>query len=72
MKLVRDAMLAKASENVIITADTSSGRREGASHNNGLVSKPTIILDGKILEENGVYKEEKSIEFCKALGIAGY
>lgn len=45
---------------------------DAASHTDGVVSKPTIILDGKTLEENGIYKDEKSIEFCKKLGVSGY
>ena len=45
---------------------------DAASHTDGVISKPTIILDGKMLEENGIYKDEKSVEFCKALGVAGY
>lgn len=45
---------------------------DAASHTDGVVSKPTIILDGVVLEEDGIYKEEKSREYCKALGVAGY
>jgi leucyl aminopeptidase (aminopeptidase T) len=43
-----------------------------ASHTDGIVSKPTIILDGEIFEENGKYVDEKAIEFCKKLEIEGY
>ena len=45
---------------------------DAASHTDGVVSKPTIILDGEILEENGIYKEETCISYCKKLGIADY
>lgn len=45
---------------------------DAASHTDGVVSKPTIILDGKVLEENGIYQDEKSREFCKKLGVSGY
>ncbi len=43
-----------------------------ASHTDGVVSKPTIILDGVPLEENGIYVNPQAIEFCKALGVSGY
>lgn len=43
-----------------------------AAHTDGVVSKPTIILDGKIIEENGVYLDETSRDFCKKLRVAGY
>ena len=45
---------------------------DAASHTDGVVSKPTIILDGEVLEENGIYKEETCISYCKKLGIAEY
>ena len=43
-----------------------------ASHTDGTLTRPTIILDGKVFEENGVYKDEKVREFCKNLGVDGY
>ncbi|MEL7650159.1 MAG: hypothetical protein AAGU76_18905 [Sedimentibacter sp.] len=43
-----------------------------ASHTDGVVSKPTIILDRRIIEEDGIYLDEKSREYCRALGVAGY
>lgn len=43
-----------------------------ASHTDGVVSKPTILLDGEVLEENGIYKEKTCVEYCKKLGVAGY
>ena len=43
-----------------------------AGHTDGIVLNPTIILDGEIFEENGVYKNEEIREFCKKLGIIGY
>lgn len=45
---------------------------DAAAHTDGVVSKPTILLDGEILEENGVYKEKTCVEYCKKLGVAGY
>ena len=45
---------------------------DAASHTDGIVSKPTILLDGYKLEENGIYMDPKSRKFCKALGVAGY
>ncbi len=43
-----------------------------ASHTDGVLSKPTIILDGRVIEENGIYLDEKSREYCKALCVSGY
>lgn len=43
-----------------------------ASHTDGVVSKPTIILDGKILEKNGKYVHPDVVKLCKKLGVAGY
>lgn len=43
-----------------------------AGHTDGIVLNPTIILDGEIFEENGVYKNEEIRAFCKKLGIIGY
>lgn len=45
---------------------------DAASHTDGIVSKPTILLDGYKLEENGIYMDPESRKFCKALGVAGY
>lgn len=45
---------------------------DAASHTDGIVSRPTIILDGKVIEENGIYLDGKSKEFCKVLGVVGY
>ena len=45
---------------------------DAAAHTDGVVSKPTVLLDGVVLEENGVYKDEKSVEFCRSLGVSGY
>ncbi len=42
------------------------------SHTDGTLTRPTIILDGKIFEENGKYKEEKVAEYCRTLGVEGY
>lgn len=43
-----------------------------ASHSDGIVLRPTIILDGEKLEENGVYVDAEARKICKELGIAGY
>ena len=43
-----------------------------ASHSDGIVLHPTIILDGEKLEEDGVYVYETACKLCKELGIAGY
>ncbi|MGI6702907.1 MAG: hypothetical protein ACOX42_02545 [Clostridia bacterium] len=43
-----------------------------ASHTDGVVMSPTLIFDGKVFEENGIYLDEKAREYCKKLGVAGY
>lgn len=43
-----------------------------ASHTDGVVSKPTIILDNVVFEENGVYIDPTAREFCRKLGVEGY
>lgn len=45
---------------------------DAAAHTDGVVSKPTIILDGIEIEENGIYKDSTCIKYCKKLGIADY
>lgn len=45
---------------------------DAASHTDGVVSKPTIILDGKVFEEDGIYLDEKARDFCRRLGVPGY
>ena len=43
-----------------------------ASHTDGTVLRPTIVLDGDIFEEDGIYKDEEAAGFCGRLGAAGY
>lgn len=43
-----------------------------ASHTDGVLSKPSIILDGKTIEENGKYVHPKVAALCKKLGVTGY
>ena len=43
-----------------------------ASHTDGIVLYPTIMLDGELLEEDGVYVDKKAREICRELGIDGY
>ena len=45
---------------------------DAAAHTDGIVSKPTVILDGQKLEEDGIYTDPEARKFCKALGAAGY
>lgn len=45
---------------------------KAASHTDGIVSKPTIITDGKVLEENGKYADEDVVKLCKKMNIKGY
>ena len=43
-----------------------------ASHTDGILLKPTIILDGEYLEEDGVYQDAGARAICAELGVAGY
>jgi len=43
-----------------------------ASHTDGVVLNPTIILDGKVLEENGRYVHPRIVEICHEMGVPGY
>ncbi|MDR3331194.1 MAG: hypothetical protein LBT08_01070 [Synergistaceae bacterium] len=43
-----------------------------AGHTDGIVLNPTIILDGTVYEENGVYRHPEVREICKKLGVSGY
>ncbi|WZL72237.1 hypothetical protein QBE52_14230 [Clostridiaceae bacterium 35-E11] len=43
-----------------------------ASHADGTLLRPTIILDGKVFEQDGVYMDEGARDLCKKLGINGY
>ena len=43
-----------------------------ASHTDGVVSKPTIIVDGVTIEENGKYVDPQLAEICKQMGVEGY
>ena len=45
---------------------------DAPGHTDGIVLNPTIILDGKPLEEEGVYVHPEVREICKKLGISGY
>ena len=43
-----------------------------ASHTDGVVSKPTVIVDGATIEENGKYVDSELAEICKQMGVEGY
>ena len=43
-----------------------------AGHTDGIVLNPTILLDGKVYEEDGVYMDPEVREICKKLGVPGY
>ncbi len=45
---------------------------DAPGHTDGIVLNPTIILDGKPLEEEGVYVLPEVREICKRMGISGY
>jgi leucyl aminopeptidase (aminopeptidase T) len=43
-----------------------------ASHTDGVILNPTILLDGAVMEKDGVYQLEPLIEACRDLGVPGY
>ncbi len=43
-----------------------------ASHTDGIVLYPTIVLDGELIEEDGIYIDENARRICHELGIDGY
>lgn len=43
-----------------------------ASHTDGVVSKPSIYLDGEPLEIDGKYVHPEVAPLCRKLGVAGY
>ncbi len=45
---------------------------DAAAHTDGIVLNPSIYYDGKLFEENGIFRDQKAIEFCRKLGVSGY
>lgn len=45
---------------------------DAPSHSDGTILKPTILLDGKVFEENGVYANEKVRDICRKMNVPGY
>jgi hypothetical protein len=43
-----------------------------ASHTDGVVLSPTILLDGVAMEKDGIYQLESLREVCRELRIPGY
>jgi leucyl aminopeptidase (aminopeptidase T) len=43
-----------------------------ASHTDGVILDPTILLDGETMEKEGVYQMPQLIEACRELGVPGY
>jgi leucyl aminopeptidase (aminopeptidase T) len=43
-----------------------------ASHTDGVILNPTILLDGAVMEKNGVYQIPQLIDACQKLGVPGY
>ena len=43
-----------------------------ASHTDGIVMNPTIVLDDVTIEKDGVYVHPRIVEACRELGVAGY
>ena len=42
---------------------------KSASHTDGIVLNPTIILDGKIIEKEGKYIHPVLVKICKELNV---
>jgi hypothetical protein len=43
-----------------------------ASHTDGVVLNPTILLDGVAMEKDGIYQLQPLREVCRELGVPGY
>ena len=43
-----------------------------ASHTDGVVAKPTIMIDGTVIEADGKYVDPELVEICRQMGVAGY
>lgn len=43
-----------------------------ASHTDGVVSRPSVLLDGVAVEENGRYVDHQLVKICRRMGVAGY
>jgi len=43
-----------------------------ASHTDGVVLAPTILLDGVAMEKHGIYQLESLREVCRELRVPGY
>jgi leucyl aminopeptidase (aminopeptidase T) len=43
-----------------------------ASHTDGVILNPTILLDGVAMEKDGVYQLPALIDACRELGVPGY
>lgn len=41
-------------------------------HTDGILLKPTIILDDIVIEQDGVYVDPVAKEICRKMGVAGY
>lgn len=45
---------------------------DAPSHTDGTLLKPTITLDGKVFERDGIYMDERIRTYCRRMGISGY
>ena len=45
---------------------------DAASHTDGIMLKPTLILDGKPIEEKGIYVDGTARKIFHELGVSGY
>ena len=43
-----------------------------ASHTDGVVAKPTIMIDGTVIEADGKYVDPELVEICRQMEVAGY
>jgi len=50
----------------------AGGGWDAAGHTDGVVLNPTITLDGRDMEREGIYVEPSLVELCKKLGVPGY
>ncbi len=58
------------SQGAAITNET--GGWPAPCHTDGILLRPTIILDDVVVEEDGVYIDPVAREICKKMGVAGY
>ncbi len=43
-----------------------------ASHTDGITLSPTILLDDELFEDEGIYRDARTVELCRKMGVSGY